>query len=137
MRWIHLRLIAILLCALLTVGCSRKVYVPVESTATEVRHDTLYINKVWRDSVSRLDSVVVERRGDTVYKTSWRDRYRLLQRVDTLLLTRRDTVLQTRVQTIEQPAARRRCAPWPVWLALAGLAATCLSGLWRGCRGSR
>ncbi len=135
----HMRAITILLLlVLLMAGCSRKVYVPVETTATERVHDTLYVNRLWRDSVARLDSVVVERRGDTVFKTAWRDRYRLLQRVDTLRLTRRDTVVRTRTVTIRQPAARaRRGASWPVWLVLAALAAISLPGLWRGCRGSR
>ena len=125
----HMRAITILLLlVLLMAGCSRKVRV----------HDTLYVNRLWRDSVARLDSVVVERRGDTVFKTAWRDRYRLLQRVDTLRLTRRDTVVRTRTVTIRQPAARaRRGASWPAWLVLAALAAISLPGLWRGCRGSR
>lgn len=131
-------LITPLLALVLLAGCSRKVYVPVETTATELRHDTLYINRLWRDSVSRHDSVVVERRGDTVYHTAWRDRYRLRQRVDTVLRTHVDTVRLTEVRTIRQPAAKARSgASRPVWLALAALAAITLSGLWRGCRGSR
>ncbi len=69
-------------------SCRSVRYVPVET----VRSDTVYRNRVERDSVVRYDSVYVKGKGDTVwlekYRYLWRDR---LVR-DTLYVGRRDTV---------------------------------------------
>ena len=75
---------------LVSAACScRSVrYVPVET----VRHDTLYVNKVQRDSVVKYDSIHVREKGDTV----WLEKYRYLfvdkWRTDTLHVTRTDSV---------------------------------------------
>lgn len=81
--------LACLLAGLLT-SCSRKVYLPVYHT--EVRTDTLREMKVRVDSVWLRDSVTVERRGDTVYMSRWRERVRVAERVDTVYMSRTDTV---------------------------------------------
>ena len=80
-----------LACAvLLSAACScRSVrYVPVET----LRHDTLYVNKVRRDSIVKYDSVHVREKGDTV----WLEKYRYLfvdkWRTDTLYVSRTDSV---------------------------------------------
>ena len=80
-----------LACAVLvSAACScRSVrYVPVET----VRHDTLYVNKVQRDSVVKYDSIHVREKGDTV----WLEKYRYLfvdkWRTDTVYLSRTDSV---------------------------------------------
>ena len=73
-------------------GCSRTVYVPVET----VRADTVYLSRGRADSVYLLDSVAVtmDLRRDTVvrteyrYRTHWRDRVR----TDTVWRTRTDSV---------------------------------------------
>lgn len=43
---------------------------------TQVRHDSIYINRVYTDSVYYRDSIYIDKTGDTVYKTvvKWRDR---------------------------------------------------------------
>ena len=69
-------------------SCRSVRYVPVET----VRSDTVYMNRVEKDSVVRYDSVYVRDKGDTVwlekYRYLWRDR---LVR-DTLYVGRSDTV---------------------------------------------
>jgi len=73
MKWLMLALV------LITVGCTRMVYIPVESVKTE------YINKMSIDSIYLYDSVYLKEKGDTViiekYKYSYRDRLR----VDTVI----------------------------------------------------
>lgn len=68
MKWLMLALV------LITVGCTRMVYIPVESVKTE------YINKMSIDSIYLYDSVYLKEKGDTViiekYKYSYRDRLR-------------------------------------------------------------
>lgn len=63
-------------------GCSRQIYVPVESVS--VRTDTVYSAKVRVDSVIFRDSVAVIQRGDTVFLTKYRDRYRVKEHTDTV-----------------------------------------------------
>ena len=83
-------LYALAYAVLLSAACScRSVrYVPVET----VRHDTLYVNKVQRDSIVKYDSIHVREKGDTV----WLEKYRYLfvdkWRTDTVYLSRTDSV---------------------------------------------
>ena len=50
-------------------GCGTTEYVPVES----VRYDSLFVEKLMRDSVFVRDSVHLQEKGDTVYK--YKDKY--------------------------------------------------------------
>ena len=63
-------------------------YVPVET----VRSDTLYVNRLQRDSVYVADSVFVREKGDTVriVRTRYVDRWRV--RTDTLRMVSNDTI---------------------------------------------
>lgn len=80
---------AIGLLCLLTAGCSRKIYVPVES----VRYvsDTLRTVQLRVDSVYLHDSVAVVQRGDTIFATRWHTRYRDRYHTDTVYSTVTDT----------------------------------------------
>jgi len=64
--------IFILLSVILLAGCSKTVYVPVQSTRTE------YTDRMLRDSVHLYDSVFVKEKGDTVriekYKYLYKDK---------------------------------------------------------------
>lgn len=71
-----------------SVGCNRKVYIPVES----VRTDSLYIERARVDSIVLRDSVAVIQMGDTIYITKFRDRYRYKNRTDTLYKVTTDTI---------------------------------------------
>lgn len=83
--------IALLICLLvIATGCSRKVYVPVESTVS--RTDTVYSAKVRVDSVIMRDSVAVFQKGDTVMITKYRDRYRVKELTDTVYQSAIDSV---------------------------------------------
>lgn len=83
--------IALLICLLvIATGCSRKVYVPVESTVS--RTDTVYSAKVRVDSVIIRDSVSVFQKGDTVMITKYRDRYRVKELTDTVYQSAIDSV---------------------------------------------
>lgn len=71
-------------------GCTRQIYVPVESVS--VRTDTVYSAKVRVDSVIFRDSVTVIQRDDTVFLTKYRDRYRVREHTDTVYQSATDSV---------------------------------------------
>lgn len=87
MRLIHLFSIIILLASAIC-SCRSVEYVPVET----VRSDTLYINRLQRDSVFVADSVYVREKGDTVQivRTRYVDRWRV--HTDTLRAVSNDTI---------------------------------------------
>lgn len=84
----------LLVCWLITLlaGCRTVRYVPVET----VRTDSVYVDRVMRDSVLVRDSVWVNRwrAGDTVYqdKVVYKWRYRDRWQYDTVAVVRRDSV---------------------------------------------
>lgn len=80
-------------------GCAPKV-VPVE----RVKIDSVFIAQYQRDTVYRLDSVVIRTVADTVHKDAWRYIYRDRIVRDTVLKVRRDTV--PRVVTEEKELSR-------------------------------
>lgn len=82
-------LIGLLITAFLG-SCTRTVYTPVESVT--LRTDTVYSAKVRVDSVIFRDSVSLIQRGDTVFVTKYRDRYRVKERVDTVYQSMIDSV---------------------------------------------
>ena len=102
--------IFIIIAVILLMGCSKTIYVPVES----VRVDTFVKSAVHVDSVRLTDSVyVIEKTlGDTVYivktKTQWRDRVRLV--TDTIYRSKVDTI----TKIVEVPAKKSgiKISPW-------------------------
>lgn len=106
------RIFVVISVMLLMSGCSKKIYVPVDS----VRVDTFVKSAVRVDSVRLTDSVyVIERTlGDTVYivktKTQWRDRVQL--RIDTVYRSKTDTI----TKVVEVQAKRQRVRWWPYLL---------------------
>ena len=84
----YLVLVIAVICVL-ACGCSRAVYVPVESVS--YRTDTLRVINSRVDSVVMRDSVAVYINGDTVRITQYRDRLRWRDRVDTVYKARVDT----------------------------------------------
>ena len=71
-------------------SCTRKIYVPVENTV--MRTDTVYSAKLRVDSVIFRDSVAVKQKGDTVFLTRYRDRYRVREHTDTVYQSVIDSV---------------------------------------------
>lgn len=58
----------------LATGCSRRIYVPVENTVT--RTDTVKITEQTAEASVVHDSIILDMRGDTVYKEVWHVRDR-------------------------------------------------------------
>ena len=97
--------IALFICLLvLASGCSRKVYVPVESVVS--RTDTIYSAKVRVDSVIMRDSVSVFQKGDTVLITKYRDRYRVKELTDTVYQSAIDSVKVSVPYPVERELSR-------------------------------
>lgn len=88
MRNILYAFVAAVLLGTAICSCRSVKYVPVE----KVRRDTLYINKVRRDSIVKYDSVHVREKGDTVYLEKYRYLFVDKWRTDTVYLSRTDSV---------------------------------------------
>lgn len=99
-----MRIFCLLSVCLMIVSCRSVKYVPVETVKT----DSVYVNKVERDSIHFRDSIFVFVKGDTVriekYKYLYRDRVVR----DTVRFVERDSV-QVPVP-VEKPLTR-----WQKW----------------------
>lgn len=129
------KLIFLLLTLLVSASCTKKIYVPVETRS--VSTDTVERFVTLRERLATVDSVTTESRGDTVFRTIVRERWRNLSLADSSRRLRTDTVRLTRTVMVEKPVAKRRSGSLVVTgliiVALA-LAATCLFRLWRKAR---
>lgn len=97
--------IALFICLLvLATGCTRKVYIPIESVVS--RTDTVYSAKVRVDSVIMRDSVAVFQKGDTVLITKYRDRYRVKELTDTVYQSAIDSVKISVPYPVERELSR-------------------------------
>ena len=112
-----------LLACLALAGCRTVRTVPVET----VRTDSVYIDRLARDSVYVRDSVLVNRwrSGDTVFitKTATRHLYRDRIRTDTVAVVREHKT-EIPVEAERQPTwweQARLKAFWPLALAVAAL----------------
>lgn len=95
-----LSLAALAMMLLMLSSCSPKtVYVP---TVT-IRTDTLYRTALRVDSVIFRDSVAVIQRGDTVYLTKYRDRFRYRECIDTVYQSATDSVRIRVPYPVERP----------------------------------
>lgn len=104
--------ITIILLALAICSCRSVKYVPVETVKT----DSVYVNKVQRDSIRLQDSIFVFVKGDTVRIEKYKYLYRDRVVVDTVYKVQCDTI---RVPyPVEKPLTR-----WQRWkLDLGGFA---------------
>lgn len=94
----------ILAAVLLLAGCRTVRHIPVQTTRT----DSVYIDRLLRDSVWVKDSVWVERwhSGDTVYVKKEAVRYKYRDR------WRTDTVATVRERKVKVPVAVERELTW-------------------------
>ena len=69
-------------------SCRSIQYIPVEA----VKKDSIYINKIYHDSIYRRDSVYVERSGDTVYIYKDRYLYKYKNLTDTVYISQVDSI---------------------------------------------
>lgn len=68
-------------------SCSTQ-YVPVES----VRYDSVFFEKIRKDSIFVQDSVFIRQKGDTVFKDKFHVVYKYVLQRDTMLTVRRDSI---------------------------------------------
>ena len=107
-----MKVFCLLSVCLMIVSCRSVKYVPVETVKT----DSVYVNKVQRDSIRLQDSIFVFVKGDTVriekYKYLYRDR------------VVRDTVYKVQCDTIRVPyPVEKPLTRWQKWkLDLGGFA---------------
>lgn len=128
------RLIAAILFAVLLLltlcSCSREIYVPVETVTHHT--DTLRITALRVDSVIQRDSVAVIQRGDTVYVTKYRDRFRYRDRTDTLYKAVVDTARISVPYPVEKPLTKWQQTKQDVGgMAIGALALVlCIAVIW-------
>ena len=107
-----MRIFCLLSVCLMIVSCRSVKYVPVETVKT----DSVYVNKVQRDSIRLQDSIFVFVKGDTVriekYKYLYRDRVVV------------DTVYKVQCDTIREPyPIEKQLTRWQQWkIELGGFA---------------
>ena len=69
-------------------SCRSVRYVPVET----VRSDTVYLNRVKLDSVYVMDSVFIDKAGDTIREWRYRYIYKYKDRIDTVYVAKTDSI---------------------------------------------
>lgn len=121
---------AILLLILLLCSCSRKIYVPTEKTVYHT--DTLRLTQLRVDSVFMRDSVSLIQRGDTVFLTKYRDRFRYRDRIDTVYKATVDTARISVPYPVERKLTKWEQTKQDVGgMAIGGLViAVCVAVIW-------
>lgn len=69
-------------------SCRPVRYVPVET----VRSDTVYLNRVKLDSLYVMDSVFIDRAGDTIRELRYRYIYKYKDKIDTVYVAKTDSI---------------------------------------------
>lgn len=122
--------ITVVTALILLCSCSRRVYVPVET----VRHntDTLRLTALRVDSVFMHDSIAVMLRGDTVYITKYRDRFRYRTHTDTVYKAVIDTARISVPYPVERQLSRWEQTKMDFGgMAIGGIAiAVCIAVIW-------
>lgn len=86
--WIgRIAMVAAMLLIWSMCSCSTQ-YVPVES----VRYDSVFFEKIRKDSIFVQDSVFIRQKGDTVFKDKFKVVYKYVLLRDTMLTVRRDSI---------------------------------------------
>ena len=98
----------ILLIAILVMfGCTKRIYIPVTTTVTEIE----YRDKLVRDSIYFSDSVLIEQKGDTVFNTKIKYKYISKFIKDTVSI--RDSVyIEKPIEVIKEV---NRLTKWQRW----------------------
>lgn len=84
---LRIAMVAFMLLTWSLCSCSTQ-YVPVES----VRYDSIFIEKLKKDSIFVQDSVFIRQKGDTVFKDKFKFVYKYVLLRDTMLTVRRDSI---------------------------------------------
>ena len=100
-RWV-MAILAALVLLICCSGCRSVQYVPIET----VKHDSIYLSKLQRDSIYLKEYVNVYQKADTVYKERIITKYKERLSTDTLYIERTDTIRQ--VIEVEKPLTRNQ-----------------------------
>ncbi len=112
MRQACIIIMAILLMSVIW-SCRSVRYVPVETVSS----DTVYLNRVKLDSVYVMDSVFIDRAGDTIREWRYRYIYKYKDRIDTVYVAKTDSVqVPYPVEVVEYKT------PQWCWWTLGGIA---------------
>lgn len=85
---IFMLFLSLLLLLGLCTSCTTIKYVPVETT----KMDSIYINKVERDSIYLQDSIYIKEKGDTIFEYRYKYLFKEIEKVDTFYVERTDTI---------------------------------------------
>ena len=99
-------------------GCTKRIYIPVTNTITEVE----YRDKLVRDSIYFSDSVLIEKKGDTVFNTKIKYKYISKFIKDTVNI--RDSVyIEKPIEVVKEVNKLTKWQRWRLnflWVLLAG-----------------
>ena len=99
-------------------GCTKRIYIPVTTTITEIE----YRDKLIRDSVYLYDSVLIERKGDTVFNTKIKYKYISKLIKDTVSI--RDSVyIEKPIEVVKEVNRLTKWQRWRLnflWVLMAG-----------------
>ena len=99
-------------------GCTKTVYIPVTSTITEIE----YRDRLQRDSIYFSDSVLIEKKGDTVFNT--RIKYRYINKLVRDTVNIRDSVyIEKPIEVIKEVNRLTKWQRWRLnflWVLMAG-----------------
>lgn len=80
-------IISAALFVLFLCSCSAQI-VPVES----IRYDSVFFEKIQKDSIFIKDSVFIQEKGDTVFKNKYKTVYKYVLQRDTMFTVRVDSI---------------------------------------------
>ena len=99
-------------------GCTKRIYIPVTNTITEIE----YRDKLIRDSIYFSDSVLIERKGDTVFNTKIKYKYISKLIKDTVNI--RDSVyVEKPIEVVKEVNRLTKWQRWRLnflWVLMAG-----------------
>ena len=99
-------------------GCTKRIYIPVTTTVTEIE----YREKLVRDSVYFSDSVLIERKGDTVFNTKIKYKYISKFIKDTVSI--RDSIyIEKPIEVVKEVNRLTKWQRWRLnflWVLMAG-----------------
>ena len=99
-------------------GCTKTVYIPVTNTITKIE----YRDRLHMDSIYLSDSVLIERKGDTVFNTKIKYKYISKLIKDTVSI--RDSVyIEKPIEVIKEVNRLTKWQRWRLnflWVLLAG-----------------
>ena len=99
-------------------GCTKRIYIPVTNTITEIE----YRDRLQHDSIYFSDSVLIERKGDTVFNTKIKYKYISKFIKDTVSI--RDSVyIEKPIEVVKEVNRLTKWQRWRLnflWVLMAG-----------------